>query len=541
MEQEINVLLIEDNPAYAVLIGEMLSHTQEICFCVETCEKLSTGLERLKAGGIDICLLDLALPDSKGLDTFAKTHASNPNIPIVVLSGLNDENLALEAVARGAQDYLVKGEVDGKLLVRTARYAIERKRAEEILKRRSEALAALNNAGQALTSTLDLDNVLMQAMSEARAMLSAEAASVLLLDPVTNELVFAASDGPGSEDLLGERMPASAGIAGWTLREAKPMLIKNAQEDPRFYADIDSTTGMTTQSLLAVPLKYKDMVIGVIEAVNRSDRHFDEHDLEILSILAGSAAIAIENARLYEAEREQRILVEQSHAQLVQSEKLAATGRLAASLAHEINNPLQAIHTSLQLIISFDVEPEEQQEYIRMADEEVKRLIDIATSVMDFSRPSRPEMESIRVHQVIEGTLALANKYLQHRHIAVKQNLASDLPPVMAVPGELRQVFLNLVINAVDAMPEGGTLTVSSYLADDGQQGVSISDTGRGISPEHLDHIFEPFFSTKESGTGLGLSVSYNVVQAHGGEINVQSEIDSGSIFTVLLPSATSS
>jgi signal transduction histidine kinase/DNA-binding response OmpR family regulator len=541
MGQDIKVLLIEDDPAYALMIEEVLSHVQESRFQVETADTLSAGLERLKAGGIDICLLDLALSDSSGLDTFVKTHSSNPHVPIVVLSGLDDETLALEAVARGAQDYLVKGEVDSKLLVRTARYAIERKRAEEILKRRSEALAALNNAGQALTSTLDLDKVLAQAMSEARAMLSAEAASVILHDPTTDELVFAASDGPGSEDLLGARMPAEAGIAGWTLREAQPLLIKDAQEDPRFYADIDTATGMTTRSLLAVPLKYKDRVIGVIEAINRSNRHFDEHDLEILSILAGSAAIAIENARLYEAEREQRILVEQSHAQLVQSEKLAATGRLAASLAHEINNPLQAIHTSLQLMISFDVEPEEQQEYIRMADEEVKRLIDIATSVLDFARPSRPQMESIYVDEVIEGTLALANKYLQHSHIAVKQDLASDLPPVMAVPGELRQVLLNLVINAVDSMPGGGTLAVSSFQVDDGQQGVSISDTGRGIPPEHLDRIFEPFFSTKESGTGLGLSVSYNVIQAHGGEITVQSQVDIGSTFTVLLPSATES
>ena len=541
MEQDIRVLLIEDDPEYALLIEEMLSHAQEIRFSIEISATLSAGIERLLADGYDICLLDLALPDSIGLYSFSQVQKSIPDVPIVVLSGLSDENLALEAVAKGAQDYLVKGEVDSRLLVRTVRYAIERKRAEEILKRRSEALAALNNAGQALTSTLDLDMVLMQAMSEARAMLSAEAASVLLHDPTTNELVFAASDGPGSQDLLGERMPAEAGIAGWTLREAQPMLIKDAQEDPRFYADIDTTTGMTTHSLLAVPLKYKDKVIGVIEAVNRSDRHFDEHDLEILSILAGSAAIAIENARLYEAEREQRILVEQSHAQLVQSEKLAATGRLAASLAHEINNPLQAIHTSLQLMINFDVEPEEQQEYIRMADEEVKRLIDIATSVMDFARPSRPQLEATFVDQVIERTLALANKYLQHRHIAVKQDLAPGLPPVMAVPGELRQVLLNLVLNAVEAMPGGGTLTVTSFLTNDGQQAVSISDTGRGIPPEHLDRIFEPFFSTKESGTGLGLSVSYNVIQAHGGEITVQSQIDSGSTFTVLLPSTTDS
>jgi len=412
----------------------------------------------------------------------------------------------------------------------------ERKQAEEEVKRRARELAALNKTGQAITSTLNLDEVLALAMAEARAILDAEGASVLLHDAAGDELVFVASAGPGSEVLVGTRILATAGIAGWVMHEARPVLIRDAQHDPRFYDRIDDLTSLTTRSLLAVPLKYKGKVIGVLEAINRDNGHFDEHDLELLSTLAGSAATAIENARLYEAERELRKLVEQSQAQLVQSEKLAATGRLAASLAHEINNPLQAIHNSLQLILTFPLEADEQTDYLRMASEEVERLVDMVTRVLNFARQPQREMKPTNPNVVVEKVLVLTNKYLQHRHIALQRDILPNSPTVLATQGELEQVFLNLTLNAVEAMPQGGTLRVSSRLAKDGRLAVAFSDTGHGISPKHLDRIFEPFFSTKEEGTGLGLSISYNVVKRHGGEITVQSIVGKGTTFTVWLP-----
>jgi len=412
----------------------------------------------------------------------------------------------------------------------------ERRRAEEEVKRRNRELAALNKTGQAITSVLDLDEVLNLAMAEARATLDSEGASVLLYDDVDDELVFAASAGPEAKTLVGTRMPATAGVAGWALKEAQPVLVRDAQYDARFYGRIDQFTGLTTRSLLAVPLVCKGKTIGVIEAINRTNEAFDEHDLDLLSTLAGSAAIAIENARLYEAEREQRKLLEQSQAQLVQSEKLAATGRLAASLAHEINNPLQAIHNSLQLMLTFPLQPDEQREYLEMANEEVHRLINMVTRTLDFARQPQREMEPTNTNEVIEKVLALAGKFIQHRHIALRRDLSPDLPPVTAAPDELGQVFLNLVLNAVDAMPEGGTLSVSSHLAEDGRLAISIADTGHGIAPEHLDRVLEPFFSTKDEGTGLGLSVSYNVVQRHGGEITFQSKVGEGTTFVVWLP-----
>ena len=581
--------------------------------------------------------------------------------------------------------------------------AIENTRLHEERLRRTAELAALNRTGRILTSILDLDTVLALVMAQVRSVTGAEAASVLLHDADSNELVFAASSGPASEQLMGMRMPSDSGIAGWTMQKGQPVLVHDALADPRFYDQINARTNTVTRSLLAAPLIYKGSTIGVLEAINSAAGVFDENDLSLLATLADSAAIAIENARLheeaqrrlaeayvlrevmiagastldfdqvldrtiqaihrmldidylvfalpdesgehmvvhssligfaspshkylnmpmaesvcgrvyitgrselvddvsggahyfeetvglrsllsvpvrerdrviatlnvgdtragafdeddlrlfeaiaaqlsivmdnarlYEIEREQRKLMEQSRLQLIQSEKLAATGRLAASLAHEINNPLQAVYNSLQLMLSFPLEPDERQEYLQIASEEVKRLIGLVTRMLDFARRPRQKMELTDLNDVIEKVLTLTHKYMQHHHITLQRDLAPDLPAVLGNGDELGQVFLNILLNGVDAMPDGGTLYISSQHTADGQVTVAITDTGRGIPPDHLRQVFEPFFSTKEHGTGLGLSISYNIIKQHGGEITVQSTEGEGTTFTIWLPKA---
>jgi two-component system NtrC family sensor kinase len=271
--------------------------------------------------------------------------------------------------------------------------------------------------------------------------------------------------------------------------------------------------------------------------VSTSTPHvFIPSDIQVLRLFATQAAIAIENAHLFETEREQHRQVEQSRDQLVRSEKLAATGRLAASLAHEINNPLQIIHNSLQLMLNLPFGPDKQQEYLQMANDEVERLVGIVSRMLDFARPSGHKRQPTDVNDVVERSLALTGKYLQHNQIVLERALAPELPPVVVAPDELGQVFLNLVLNAVDAMPHGGNLYVSSRLDGRGRLAVTFADNGRGIPSEDLDRIFEPFFSTKEGGSGLGLSISHEVIEQHGGEITVESVTGQGTAFTVQLP-----
>ncbi len=577
-----------------------------------------------------------------------------------------------------------------------------RKQAEEELTRHNRELRALNKTTQALTSTLSLKEVLEQMMHETCLLLEAEAASVLLCDPAQENLTFAAAVGPNSTRLVGARMPATVGIAGEALRTGRAVLISDAQQDRRFYNQIDALTGLKTRSLLAVPLIVKDKIIGIVEAINWGDKLFDENDLNLLNTLAGSAAAAIENARLYEevtrrltetrllqeiilaaassldfdqvvtqvlqtihqtlhphglglwfpdpqgeymfvhpsiigvpvsapgelrvpirdsvtgevyltnqpalipdtyaipnyyklagagelcselavpvrvndqivavlnvehqqphafteqdvhlyesiaaqlgialknarlyaAEREQRRLVEQTSEQLVHSEKLAATGRLAAALAHEINNPLQTIHSSLEMMLLFPVEPEQQREYIQMADEEVQRLISLVTRILEFARKPKRSPRPTQIDAVVNRVLGLANKHLQHRNIRIARDVQADLPAVLVDDGELAQVFMNLVLNAVDVMGENGLLRVAGRLAEDGRVTVSFTDNGQGMAPEHLARMFEPFFTTKEKGAGMGLSVSYDLIKQYDGDITVTSQVGRGSTFTVWL------
>jgi len=403
-----------------------------------------------------------------------------------------------------------------------------------------ERLAGVHALGRELVLSRDEQQVAQVAVDAAMFLLQSRLCGLWLVDREERTLIPQAyAGGTQSVNLYPLPLDDEDSIIAAVARSEDPTYIPNMQPDVQPNAQKephDIGASLENRSALCVPLKVKGKLVGVLNAESDRPDAFDETDLRSFSALADYSSLALENARLYEAERKQRRLVEQSQAQLVQSEKLAATGRLAASLAHEINNPLQAIHNSLQLVLTFPLEPDERREYLQMASEEVERLIGIGTRILSFARRPQRELRPTNLNVVVEKTLALANKYFQHRHVVLQWDLSPDLPAVMTIPGELEQVFLNLVINAVESMPEGGTLHISSRLAEDGHLAVVFSDTGHGIPPEHLDRLFEPFFSTKEEGTGLGLNVSYGVVKRHGGEITVQSVVGEGTTFTVWMP-----
>lgn len=519
------ILVTDDDPKMCDLLFECLKPLEyEVAFAGGGQE----ALDLLETQPFSVVLLDLKLPDLDGTEVLRRIRERWPEIEIIILTGYASLETAIEALRTGAYDYITKP-FDPLTIRSTARRAVERHRFRL-------RLTALNRATRAMIATLDPDKVLSLAMGEARTMLDAEATAILLLDRASDQLHVAAAAGASPDVSVGTDVPAQVGIAGWVVQNSQAVVVGDAQADARFDPFVDALAGPDTHSLLAVPLQYRGDVVGAIQAANKAGGDFDEHDRELLSTLAGSTAIAIENARLYQAERELRRLAEQSQVQLVQTEKLAATGRLAASLAHEINNPLQAIHNSLQLMLSFELEAQEQQEYLQIAAEEIERLMGLVGRILEFARPPQRETRRTNPNKVVEKVLALAGKYLQHRHVAVKRDLSSSLPLPLAAPDELEQVFINLVLNAVDAMPEGGTLRIASWVAGDGRVAIAFSDTGHGIPPEQVGRVFEPFFSTRKDGTGLGLTISQNVIERHNGEITVHSALGEGTTFTVWLP-----
>jgi PAS domain S-box-containing protein len=230
-------------------------------------------------------------------------------------------------------------------------------------------------------------------------------------------------------------------------------------------------------------------------------------------------------------------MLRRTQEQLLQSEKLAAMGRLTSQIAHELNNPLYGIMNTLELLKT-EIPPEsKRRKVLEMALSETVRLSDLLRKMLSFSKPDQEEKQAIDLNTVLDEILLLHEKQLQENDIKIKKSLAKTLPPISASKNQLRQVFLNLVANARDAMPQGGTLSVTTD-ADAENVVIEIADNGIGIKDEHLKKIFDSFFTTKNSvkGVGLGLSVCYGFIKDHGGDIQVKSKVDSGTTFTITFP-----
>jgi two-component system NtrC family sensor kinase len=263
-------------------------------------------------------------------------------------------------------------------------------------------------------------------------------------------------------------------------------------------------------------------------------------DAELFNLLANQAGIALENTQLY-AELYQRMqLIQEQQKALLQTEKMAAIGRLTASIAHEVNNPLQAVRNCLHLVTREDLDVEKRGEYLELAQQEMQRLMDTVKEMLDFYRPSNLVRELVDINAVIQTVLSLLAKQFEEVGIKVETRLAKGLPLMYLVRNQIQQVFFNVLLNAMEAMPEGGTVFVRTE-GSNGSVVILIEDTGPGVPEETRQKLFEPFVSSKPRGTGLGLSVSYSIVDAHAGTIELLAEDVAGSsgqgaIFRVTLP-----
>ena len=421
--------------------------------------------------------------------------------------------------------------------------AIENSRVHAATRKRTNQLAALNEVGRVVISTLDLDEVLRLAMQSINQIIEAEAGSLLLLDETTSELVFRMSLHGDLRQDAPLTLQIGQGIAGWVVKEGQPLLVPDVSADPRHLKEAAEKFGLECRSILCVPLVIRDHVIGAIELINKLGGEFTGEDVELLNSMAATVAIALENARLYTELAEFARELEKSQAQLVTAEKLAATGRLAASLAHEINNPLQAIQNCLHLVTQRrSLDEKKRQVYLSMAQEEVQRLIDLVQRMLDFYRPSSEGKGPVDLHVVLDDVLTLAGKRIQHGNVMVHRDATDPLPPVLGLTNQLKQVFLNIIINAVEAMPEGGDLRIDTGWDEQrGEVSVSFADAGAGIPLSELADIFDPFYTSKPKGTGLGLSISHGIIERHGGRIEVKSEVGKGSTFAVHLPAQSRS
>ena len=290
---------------------------------------------------------------------------------------------------------------------------------------------------------------------------------------------------------------------------------------------------------LVVPLIYQARLSGILIITDKiSGQAFQMDDIEFLSILGNQISVAIENSLLYESEKETSAQLRKAQQQLVVTERLAALGEMSAKIAHEVNNPLGIIKNYLLLINRTAGESLNDSGYLDIVSQEIDRIARIVKQLLDFYRPAAVDQATISLPPVIDDVLTLMERQLQKCAVKVKRQYAADAPPVYGSVENLKQVFINLIINACDAMSDGGELTIEIRRVNDTVH-LHFCDTGPGIPPEIIHRIFEPFFTTKDSGkgTGLGLSVCYGIIRKHHGSITYKN-IETGGCFEVTLPMA---
>jgi signal transduction histidine kinase len=287
---------------------------------------------------------------------------------------------------------------------------------------------------------------------------------------------------------------------------------------------------------MAVPLIYKTRLAGLFLLADKiAESSFTQDEIEFVSALGNQISVAIENARLYEAEKSANEQLWAAQQQLVQAERLAALGEMSAKVAHEVNNPLGIIKNYLLLMKRSRDDTERVNEYAGIVSQEIDRIALIVDELRKFHRPSRMEFSKVDIREVLESTLGLAARQLQGSGIEIERRITRERLFITGNTDHLRQVFLNLILNARSAMEKGGRLTVVLERRP-GQVFIRFHDTGSGIPPDVVPHIFEPFFTTKgEHGSGLGLSICDGIIKSHKGSITFNSEAGGG-CFDILLP-----
>jgi len=418
-----------------------------------------------------------------------------------------------------------------------AAIAIENANLLETTQQDLREINALYRISRGLASSLDPDQLMKDVANLLKRNFDYYHVQIFVVDPNNGDLLARRGSGTIGDQLVeqGYRQPLGTGIAGHVAETGQPFVTNNI--DGVVFFDRNPLLP-ETQSELAVPIKIENEIIGVLDIQQVRPGLLSDRDLNLMVTVADQLAVAWQQARLY-TELQTSLTQEKAvHSQLIQSERLAVVGRLLASVSHELNNPLQAIQNALFLIKDEEKLSLQGRQDLEIILSETERMSILLERLHTAFRPTRTEdFQDVEINRIVESVIALTTTHMRHKEINLQFIPDPSLPVVPAIPDQIRQVVLNLFMNAVEAMQSGGNLTVETrYVADKEQALLTVSDTGPGIDPDVLPRIFEPFVTSKESGTGLGLAISYDIIRQHGGTISAENNSQGGAIFKVWLP-----
>jgi signal transduction histidine kinase len=531
------VLLVEDNPDDVLIIEDMLS-AQAVE--IKHAATFSHCLEKLTKDNIDLVLLDLSLPDARGPGMIGLVRNHAPSIPIVVLSGLSDEDAAIQTMEQGAQDYLIKGQVDAQLLWRSLRYALQRHAVEERINQRNRELLVLKRITETILGSLDLKVVVDRILDEAMASGSFDLGNIRLLDSSDDTLRVASFKGYRTPAHVLAHRPLSK-----TIEDAKSRFGDRLFEGACVEENVQACKGLRTlkaegiEAMIEVPVRAENEVLGIIQLASRTPRTFKPTDVSLLETIGSQMGIAIQRAQLYEK-------TEAQARELAKTNKLQAD--FSAMIAHDLRSPLMNITGVAEVMMQgmFGSVTEEQKKWLSRIQDNGHTLIELVNDFLDVSKLESGyvdvKRERVDLGELIEESVESYRVLALDKGIFIDKGIAPSLPIIGADPRRLDQVLGNLISNAIKFTPKDGEIEVGAKEMDAGWITIWVKDNGEGIAAHEIDQIFQKYRqagnlkASPQKGTGLGLVICKMIVEAHGGKIWVVSEEGNGSRFSFSLP-----
>ena len=410
----------------------------------------------------------------------------------------------------------------------------------------NQAAICIENSG--LMETLDIDEILRLVLEGVIKNIGFDRARLYLVDEVRNILECKMAAGIDEDKIRGIALPLDPrnSVVARSVFEKQPFIIPDASQDPRVNPLLKEKFNL--HSLVVIPLLVQEKALGAIAADHvEPGKSLTKETLESVMTFAQQAGLAIQNAFRYQElkrfsqQMEEKIQtttadLRKTEAQLIRSEKLAALGQLAAGIAHEIRNPLTSINILINSIREKKTDEISYQEDLGVIEEEIHRINEIVEQFLRFARPAPPLLKKTEIVSLFEEILQLLRPQLERQKISVQKDLRT-LPPMTIDQEQMKQVILNLLMNAMQAMPKGGRLKLGGQVSEDDQWvQLFVQDSGIGIPPEDINKLFDPFFSAREGGIGLGLSIAHRIIDQHHGRIEVESTPGKGTFFMIWLP-----
>ncbi len=421
-----------------------------------------------------------------------------------------------------------------------ATVAIENASLLETTQQDLKEINALYQISQGLAASLDPDQLMKDVVELLQQYFGYYHTQIFISDPQTGDFVARCGQGAIGNQLKerGLRVPVGAGIVGHVAETGLPF-ITNDVTNVSFYKLEPLLPN--TQSELAVPIKIGDQVLGMFDVQQTHPRRLTSRDLHLMIAVSDQLAAALQKANLYTDLQTSLHQEKETRSQLIQSERLATVGRLLASVSHELGNPLQALQNALFLLKEEKGISDLGRQDLQIVLEETERMTAMIERLRSAYRPTRVEdFQNIQVNEIVENVRALTATLMRHQNVSLEFYPDPQLPVIPGIPDQIRQVILNLFMNAVEAMRKDGGRLIVRTLQLIGQDKILllVTDTGPGIDSVILPHIFEPFTTDKETGTGLGLTITYDIIRQHGGTIEAENNPEGGAIFKVWLPLA---